>query len=84
MGSWLRGNVMSKLRDDVQQRTADQPYDAWCWNALSDEYQAKFAARPTAWLALKIRRMDGYESLSRNDDIIMAGIRHLIAQRVGQ
>lgn len=73
-----------KLRDDVQPQTAEQTYGAWCWAALSDEYQAKFAARPTAWLVLKLRRMDGYESLSRNDDIVAAAIYYLITQRGGQ
>jgi hypothetical protein len=75
---------MSKLRADVRPQTATQSYGAYCWASLSDEYQTKFRARTTESLQLKVRRMDGYESLSRNDDMVAAAIRYLITQRCGQ
>ena len=75
---------MSKLRADVMPQAAGQSYGAWCWSALSDEYQAKFKARSTEYLQGKVLRMGGYESLSRNDDMVYAAIHYLITLRSGQ
>lgn len=72
---------MNKLRDNHPPRQPGEDYGAWCWAALSDEYQRKFTKRASVHLQAKVDRMLGYESLSRNDDIVLAAISYLISNR---
>ena len=72
---------MSKLRDNHPPHQPGEDYGAWCWSALSDDYQAKFANRTSTSLHLKARLMSGYESLSRNDDVVLSAILYVLQQR---
>ena len=75
---------MNKLRSNHRPQAHGESYSAYCWSALSYEYQVKFSKRTTKELQVKAQLMAGYESLSRNDDVVLAAIHHIIDQRTNQ